>query len=110
MPLLNAIPPIGGKPGTPLHKPRSVLGDRAYDCERYRRHLRARGIRPDLARRYTAHGSGLGTHRWPIERTISWLHQFKRLRTRYERRDDIHESMMSFACAMICWRKLRQFF
>ncbi|MEI2723993.1 MAG: transposase [Verrucomicrobiota bacterium] len=27
--------------------------------------------------------------RWPVERTLAWLHQFRRLRTRYDRRDDL---------------------
>jgi transposase len=106
MPLVNAIPSIGGKPGTPLSKPQCVLGDRAYDCEAYRSALRARGIKPLLAKRYTEHGSGLGTWRWPIERTISWLHQFRRLRVRYDRRADVHEAFLQLACCVICWRKL----
>ncbi|MFD9659981.1 IS5/IS1182 family transposase, partial [Streptomyces mirabilis] len=30
--------------------------------------------------------------RYVVERTISWLHGFRRLRIRWERRDDIHEA------------------
>lgn len=30
--------------------------------------------------------------RWVVERTLSWLHQYRRLRVRYERRADIHEA------------------
>ncbi|MGW3166890.1 transposase, partial [Streptomyces sp. NPDC001142] len=30
--------------------------------------------------------SGLGKVRWVVERAFAWLHQFKRLRIRYERR------------------------
>ncbi|MBL8821823.1 MAG: transposase, partial [Planctomycetia bacterium] len=55
-----------------------------------------------LARRNTEHGSGLGIYRWVIERSISWLHQFRRLRVRYERRDDIHEAFMILGCIVIC--------
>ncbi len=40
------------------------------------------------------HGTGLGTFRWVVERTISWLHGFRRLRIRWERRDDIHEAFL----------------
>lgn len=32
------------------------------------------------------HASGLGSQRWVVERTLSWLHQYRRLRVRYERR------------------------
>ena len=32
---------------------------------------------------------------------------FRRLRIRWEIRDDIHEAVLSLACALICWRRLR---
>ena len=54
------------------------------------------------------HGSGLGVHRWVVEQTVALLHWFRRLRTRWEIRDDIHEAFLSLACAIICWRRLRQ--
>ena len=37
-----------------------------------------------------------------VERSFAWLHAFKRLRTRYERRADIHLRLMQLACALIC--------
>jgi hypothetical protein len=55
----------------------------------------------------TEHGSGLGVHRWVVEQSIARLHWFRRLRTRWEIRDDIHEAFLSLACAIICWRRLR---
>jgi len=36
------------------------------------------------------------------------LHQFKRLATRWERRLDLHDSLISLACALICWRRLKK--
>lgn len=36
---------------------------------------------PVIAERGQPHGSGLGTFRWVVERTISWLHGFRRLRS-----------------------------
>ncbi len=62
------------------------------------------GITPVIARRGTEHGSGLGIHRWVVEQTIALLHWFRRLRIRWEIRDDIHEAFLSLACAIICWR------
>ncbi|HEV2320717.1 MAG TPA: transposase, partial [Gammaproteobacteria bacterium] len=59
-----------------------------------------------IARRNTENGSGLGKTRWVVERTIAWLHQFRRLRVRYERRPDIHEAFLKLGCAIICWRLL----
>ncbi|WP_406053621.1 transposase [Streptomyces sp. NBC_01077] len=43
-----------------------------------------RGITPKIAHRGVTRGSGLGRTRWVVERTFGWLHQFKRLRIRYE--------------------------
>ena len=42
-----------------------------------------------------------------VERTFSWLNQFRRLRVRYEKRADIHEAFLSLGCALICWYFLR---
>jgi len=41
-----------------------------------------------------------------VEQTIALLHWFRRLRTRWEIRDDIHEAFLSLACSIICWRRL----
>jgi transposase len=105
--LVEAIPPISGKRGRPLSKPRIVQGDRGYDHDKYRRPLHAAGIATEIARRGEPHGSGLGKTRWVVERTISWLHNFRRLRIRFERLAFIHEAFMKIACCIICWRKLK---
>ena len=106
IPLVDAIPSIPGKVGRPRNKPEAVQGDRGYDSEPHRRELRTRGIQPVIAKRMTEHGSGLGKTRWVIERTLSWLHQNRRLRVRYERLPEIHEAFLSIACAMLCWNFL----
>ncbi len=106
--LVDLIPAIRGKTGAPLRKPGCVVADRGYDCDAHRMTLSCRNIPTRIARRRTAHGSGLGRDRWPIERTISWLRQFRRLRVRYDRRADIHEAFLSLACSMICWRQVKQ--
>lgn len=108
LPLLDAMPPIGGKPGAPRRKPGLVQGDRAYDSQPLRDELAARGIDTELARRYTEHGSGLGKTRWVVERTFAWLHWFRRLRIRYERRADIHEAFLKLGCCLICWNFLQR--
>ncbi len=106
IPLVDAIPPIAGKQGRPRRTPSSLYADRGYDSERHRDQLRRRGIRPIIARRRTAHGTGLGRYRWVVERTNAWLHQFRRLRNRYDRRSDIHEAFLALASMIICWRTL----
>lgn len=103
MPLVEAIPSLQGKRGRPRCRPEIVQGDRAYDSQPERNKLSKRGIQPVLAHRNTENGSGLGIHRWVIERSLSWLHQFRRLRIRYERRSDIHNAFMTIGCIFICW-------
>lgn len=106
LPLVDAIPPVRGKRGRPRRRPKRVQGDRAYDSKRHRQELRQRGIQPILAKRNTEHGSGLGVFRWVVERTNSWLHQFRRLRVRFERRADIHRAFLTLGCIVICSRSL----
>jgi len=106
LPLIDAVPAVRGKRGRPRRRPDDLYADRGYDHDKYRRAVRAKGITPHIARRGTEHGSGLGKHRWVIEQTIALLHWFRRLRIRWEIRDDIHEAFMSLACGIICYRRL----
>jgi transposase len=110
IPLLDAVPPVRGKPGPPRRKPDAVLGDRGYDHDKYRRLLRQRRVRPVIGRRGAPHGSGLGTVRWVVERTFAWLHAHKRLAIRWEYRADLHEGLVKLACCLICWRCLERSF
>jgi len=106
IPLINSVPPVRGPRGRPKKRPKKVYADRAYDSEPVRKTLRALRIIPFLAHRNTEHGSGLGKYRWVVERTISWLHGFRRLRIRWERRDDIHLAFLTLAACVICLRFL----
>jgi transposase len=107
LPLLDASPSIRGLRGRPRRKSKRLYADRGYDFDKYRRLLWKRGIKPVIARRGVAHGSGLGKVRWVVERAFAWLHQFKRLRIRYERRADRHQGLLELACSLICLRRLR---
>jgi len=109
IPLLEQLHarPVKGKRGRPRQKPDRLLADRGYDHDKHRRLLRARGITPVIARRGTAHGSGLGTQRWVVERGFAHLHNFRRLRIRYKRDPAIHTAFLTLACAILCWRRLR---
>ncbi|MEU6024576.1 transposase [Micromonospora sp. NPDC047134] len=88
--LVDKIPPIRGTCGRPRQPPHRIHADRGYGYDCYRRQIRAKGITPVVARRGTGHGSGLGARRWVVEQTIALLHRFRRLRIRWEIRDDIH--------------------
>jgi len=108
--LVNEVPAIKGKTGAPRYRFDQLYADRAYDSEPHRQGLREIGVKPRIAKRRAPHGSGLGVYRWVVERTISWLHQHRRLRIRYERRDDIHQAFLMIACVLICHRVLENSF
>ena len=109
LPLVDGVGPVRGKPGRPRQRAETLIADRGYDHDQYRRELWRRGVKPIIARRATEHGSGLGRLRWVIERTFAWLHNFRRLRTRYERRAELHQAFLDLGCAIICQRFLRAF-
>ncbi len=100
------MPPVRGRVGRPRRRPKTLLADRGYDHDKYRRLVRQRGIKPVIARRQTEHGSGLGRHRWVVERTFSWLHNKRRLLVRTDRSHQTHEAFLDLACCLICWRRL----
>jgi transposase len=107
IPLLDSVPAVGGRVGRPRRRPERLTADRAYDHRPQRRELRTRGIRAEIARRHTGHGSGLGRVRWIVERTFAWLHHFKRLLVRFDRRAEIHEAFLALGCCLVCYRRLR---
>ena len=109
MTLVDHIPPIKQPRGRPRRRPEAMLADRAYDAEdKIRKQLRRRGIRPMIAKRNTEHGSGLGEFRYVVEACFDWLFNWRRLRVRYEKRDDIHNAFLCLACAMICWNRVHR--
>ena len=110
VPLVERVPPVRGKVGRPRRRPERVTADRGYDHDKYRRELRLRRIKPEIARRQTEHGSRLGRVRWVVERTFAWLHHYKRLLVRYDRRQDIHEAFLALACCLVCYRRLQPSF
>ena len=99
-----------GKVGRPRRRPERVTADRGYDHDKYRRQLRRRGIRSEIARRQTEHGSRLGRERWVVERTFAWLHNRRRPLVRTDRRHEIHEAFLALACCLVCFRRLRPSF
>jgi hypothetical protein len=103
----EAVPPIRGKRGQPLRRPRHLYADRGYDHDLYRDRVRRFEITPRIARRGTEHGSGMGLYRWVVEGTIALLHWPRRLRIRWEIRDDIHHAFVTPGCAVVCRRRLK---
>jgi len=70
---------------------------------------RKRGIKARIARRGVDSSERLGRHRWVVERTLSWLNRYRRLKVRYEQRADIHQAFLDLGCAQICWGYVQRF-
>lgn len=105
---VDAIQPIKRPRGRPRKRPYKLHADKGYDFARCRAALRKRGIIPRIARRGVESKEKLGRHRWVVERTHSWLNRLRRLKVRYERRQDIHQAFLSLGCALICLNYLNR--
>ena len=107
-------------------RPLELWADRGYDGEALRAELRARAIEPRISRRRRTGDPAppgsqlvwrgrkrtaktrdpLGRQRWPIERTNAWLHNWRRISTRWERRPELYLALLQLACSMIICRIL----
>jgi transposase len=85
---------------------RSVHTDKGYDAERHRHLCRACQVKPFIHKRGRPHGSSLGRYRWPVERTLSWLLENKRLGLRYDRCGFIIQSLLQAECIFLGAMKL----
>ncbi len=65
-----------------------------------------RHITPRIARRGIESSERLGRYRWVVERTLAWLHSFKRLRVREERRADLHLALLQLGCCIVLLRRV----
>ena len=94
--------------------PGRLVLDRAYDSEKFRDRLAARGIDPvvpyrrrAVSRRY-ADPLKLAAYarRWVVERTFAWLGNFDRVQVRKERIVSVYQGFVHLACVMIVLRHL----
>jgi transposase len=105
--LIDSIGPIKRPRGRPRKRPEKLHADKAYDNRRCRSALTRRRIKVRIARKGVESSERLGRHRWVVERTLAWYPQMhRRLRIRYERRDEIWEAWHHLASALICLRQL----
>ena len=96
-----------------LHRlPTRLIGDRGYDSDALDARLAKRGIEfiaPHRSTRKnkTQDGRQLRRYcrRWKIERLFAWLHNFRRLVTRYERHVENFLAFVQLACIVILSRQ-----
>jgi IS5 family transposase len=108
------------------YAPAELWADRGYDGAELRRQLRRRGIEPLISRRRRPGEpvppgtprkrranrprprprDPLGRHRWPVERTTSWLRAWRRVDTRWERLPELWLAVIQIAAAITLYRML----
>src|SRR3712207_6624114 len=71
---------------------RTVFADKGYDAEHHRDLCRRFGAEPSTHKRGRPRGSGLGKRRWPVERSLAWVLENRRLALRYDRLGSIVQS------------------
>jgi transposase len=109
--MLDALPPVKRPKGPPRYKPSRAMGDAGYGFAHIIREVVRRRILPLLAPRGkpgkpVTHGSGLGTVRYVVERTIGWLANFRRIAQCYERTGEHWQALNELACCVVCAGKL----
>lgn len=93
--------------------PGCIVEDKAYDREPLDEHLRQEyGMEPVAT--HKTNGKKLKTQdgrplrrylkRWKVERLIAWLHNFRRIGTRYEYYAENFPGMLQLGCAIILLR------
>jgi transposase len=96
------------RPKPTRRRPQGLCLDRGYDYDEVRAlapefgftcHIRSRGEERALKRE-----AGFRARRWVVERTHSWLHRFRRILVRWEKRADTYLAMLHLACALITSR------
>jgi hypothetical protein len=92
LPLLDPLHVRTGKQGRPRTRLKGLAAEKGYDAKDLRRHLRTRGIRPQIPKRIWKRRKPRGrpikkdVPRHQAERTFAWFQrQYRRLVVRWER-------------------------
>ena len=112
---LNALPQVklNSGPGAPRRRPKALVGDAGYGFDHTIREVVRRQIKSLLAPRArrgkpATHGSGLGRIRYVIERTLSWMANFRRIVQCYEATGRAWKAFNELACCLVCANRLHK--
>lgn len=92
--------------GRPRLRPGRVVGDKGYSSGTIRRYLRQRGIRLTIPRKSNERRRGkfdksIYRQRNLVERCFNRLKQFRRIATRYEKRANNYQAMLTLASILL---------
>lgn len=88
-------------------RPQNLCLDKGYAGKPAEKEIRERGYIPHVPKkgmpqaRYKTKGRA---RRWVVERTHSWMNNYRKLRVRYEKKAVNFEALLHLAIAIICWR------
>jgi transposase len=102
---LDAI--IVKRPQPSPRKPQNLCVDKGYAGQPAEREMRARGYIPHVPKKGAPkqrHRTKGKARRWVVERTHSWMNNYRKLRVRYEKKAAHFEGLLHLATALICWR------
>ena len=100
------VPRPRPEPGHPHH----LCADKGYDypvaratlaAHGYVAHIKYRGAEAVADRR----DARKRARRWVVEACHSWLNRFRKLLVRFEKKAANYTALLTFACAIICWRR-----
>jgi putative transposase len=100
---------VGKRPAPTPEQPQGLCLDKAYDYQAVRdilgecgctAHMRSRGEEAQ-AIKAAAHNKA---RRWVVERTPSWMHRFRRILVRWDKRPEHSVAFLHFACALLAFR------
>lgn len=100
------LPRIGGLRGRPREFPSTVRADCGYTSKDVLTVFAVSGIDAEIPQRGKDVEPGLGKRRWPVERCIAWLKQYRRVGTRRDRLANTYQGFVTLACAMITFKQL----
>ncbi len=95
------------RPAPTPEQPQHLCLDNGYDYEAvrtvavewgYTLHIRPRGEEAK------ARAAGKKARRWVVERTHSWLHRFRRILIRWDKKPGNYLAFLHLACALITFR------
>jgi len=100
--------------GRPRKRMKRLIADKAYDSDPLRKRLKALKIdlicphRRNRTKAKLQDGRKLRRYRrrWKIERTFSWLGNFRRLVVRWDRLITVYRAFFYLACLIITLRQL----
>jgi putative transposase len=100
---------ILARPKPSSRKPQHLCLDKAYDYDEIDKLVAAHGYIAHIKRRGQSDQPGVGEtvyppRRWKVERTISWLNNMRKLRTRWEKKAENYQALVMLASALLLYR------